>query len=40
VFEARPVLTNAWMRLGYHALTVAFVFLVATYTWAAMSHAC
>jgi hypothetical protein len=39
VFEARPVLTKAWMKLGYHALTVAFVFLAAAYTWAAIAPA-
>jgi hypothetical protein len=27
------------MKLGYHALTVAFVFLVAAYTWAAIAPA-
>ena len=36
VFEARPVLTAAWMKLGYHALTVAFVFLTAAYACAAL----
>lgn len=35
IFDARPWLTNAWLRVGYHALTVGFVFLTATYAWAA-----
>jgi hypothetical protein len=36
VFEAKPVLTKAWMKAGYHALTVGFVFLTGVYAWAAM----
>ncbi len=36
VFDARPFLTNIWMKLGYHALTLAFVFLASTYAWAAI----
>ena len=36
VFDARPWLTTAWLKLGYHALTIAFVFLTATYAWAAL----
>jgi hypothetical protein len=36
VFDARPFLTKAWMKMGYHALTLAFVFLTATYAWAAV----
>ena len=35
VFDARPLLTKPWMRLGYHALTVAFVLLTAVYAWTA-----
>lgn len=35
VFDARPILTKPWMRLGYHALTVAFVFLTTTFAWTA-----
>jgi hypothetical protein len=31
VFEARPLLTSTLMKLGYHALTLAFVYLTATY---------
>jgi hypothetical protein len=36
IFDARPVLTRAWMKLGYHALTVGFVFLTSVYGWAAL----
>lgn len=36
VFDAKPVLSGAWMKLGYHTLTVAFVFLVSVYAWAAL----
>ena len=36
VFDASPFLTTVWLKLGYHALTVAFVFLTATYAWAAL----
>lgn len=35
VFDARPWLTRPLYRIGYHALTVAFVFLVAVYGSAA-----
>jgi len=38
VFDVRPYLKNAWLRLGYHALTVAFVFLTAVYAWAAVGN--
>ena len=36
VFEARPLLTTAWLKWGYHALTLAFVFLTTIYTYAAL----
>ena len=36
VFDAKPFLTNAWRRLGYHTLTAAFLFLTAVYTTAAL----
>ena len=36
IFDARPWLTTAWLRLGYHALTVTFVLMTATYAWAAL----
>ncbi len=35
VFDARSFLTNWWLRLGYHALTPVFLYLVAIYGWAA-----
>lgn len=31
VFDARPFLTNGWLKFGYHVLTVAFTALVAVY---------
>ncbi len=31
VFDARPFLTNAWLRAGYHTLSVAFTALVIVY---------
>ena len=36
VFDARPFLTNAWRRLGYHALTAAFVFFTLLYGYLAL----
>ncbi len=33
VFDARPFLTNAWLKLGYHALTLGFVALVSVYAF-------
>jgi hypothetical protein len=36
VFDARPFLTTAWLRCGYHVLTLAFVFLTTTYAYAAL----
>lgn len=39
VFDASPFLKTAWMKLGYHALTLAFAFLTGTYAYAALfSH--
>lgn len=35
VFDARPFLTNWFYKVGYHGLTVVFIFLTAVYTWAA-----
>lgn len=32
VFDARPILTTPVMRFAYHALTVAFVAIVCTYS--------
>ncbi len=36
VFDARPFLTNAWLRLGYHTLTAAFVALSLLFGWLAL----
>jgi hypothetical protein len=36
VFDARPFLTNAFYRVGYHALTISFVFLTLVYGKAAL----
>jgi len=36
VFDANPILKTWWMRLGYHALTVAFVCLTLLYGWLAL----
>jgi hypothetical protein len=35
VFDVRPYLTSNWLRLGYHATTVVFLYLPAVYGWAA-----
>jgi hypothetical protein len=37
VFDVSAYLTNAWMKLGDHVLTVAFVFLTAVYAMAALN---
>jgi hypothetical protein len=34
VFDVSPYLTNGWYRLGYHALNLVFVYLVAVYALA------
>jgi len=31
VFDARPFLTNGWLKFGYHVLTAAFVALTGVY---------
>jgi len=31
VFDARPFLTNAWLRAGYHTLSAGFTALVIVY---------
>ena len=38
IFDARLYLTNGWLKLGYHTLTLAFLFLVAVYAIAALHH--
>ncbi len=34
-FDARPYLTNVWLRMGYHGLTVVFSMLVVIYGYVA-----
>lgn len=36
VFDARPFLTNLFLKAGYHTLTMGFVALVVVYGWAAL----
>ncbi len=36
VFDARSYLTNAWLKAGYHGLTVTFIYFVAVFIWAAV----
>jgi hypothetical protein len=36
VFDTRLYLTNAWLKLGNHVLTAAFVFFTLVYAWAAI----
>jgi len=36
VFDARPYLTRALYRFGYHALTLVFIFLTIIYGWLAL----
>lgn len=38
VFDPSPWLTTRWLKAGYHSLTVAFVFLAAVYSIAALKH--
>ena len=37
VFDAGPMLTKAYLKLGYHGLTVVFLALVAIYGYAALA---
>jgi len=37
VFDAKPFLTNAFYRVGYHLLTVIFILLLVPYAWAAFA---
>ena len=39
VFDARPYLTSAFLKLGYHGLTVVFSTLVLVFTWSALAPA-
>jgi hypothetical protein len=36
VFDARPHLRGVWLRVGYHGLTVVFIYLTIVYAWAAL----
>ena len=36
VFDAKPFLTNTFYKVGYHGLTVVFVYLTAVFSWAAL----
>lgn len=37
LFDARPFLSGAWLRVGYHGLTLVFAYLTAVYGWAAVA---
>ena len=37
VFDCRPFLNSWFLKVGYHGLTLTFVFLTAVYAWAAIS---
>ena len=39
LFDAKPFLTSAWLKLGYHGLTAVFTYLGAVYAWAAIGGA-
>jgi hypothetical protein len=36
LFDGRPYLVNPFLKLGYHALTMAFACLSAIYAWVAL----
>lgn len=36
LFDARPYLTSAMLKIGYHGLTVVFTYLAAVYGYAAL----
>ncbi|MGI8602217.1 MAG: hypothetical protein ACR2OZ_04370 [Verrucomicrobiales bacterium] len=38
VFDARAYLTTRWLKAGYHALTLAFLYITAVCAWAALPH--
>jgi ABC-type arginine/histidine transport system permease subunit len=38
IFDARPYLTNRWLKLGDHALTLAFLYFTTVYAIAAFHH--
>jgi hypothetical protein len=37
VFDVKPHLTGRWLAVGYHTLTVLFLFFTAVYAYAALS---
>jgi hypothetical protein len=37
VFDAEPYLTNRFLRLGHHGLTVTFMYLSIVFTWATLA---
>jgi hypothetical protein len=37
LFDARPQLTNTALTIGYHTLTVVFIYLTAVYGYAAFA---
>jgi len=39
LFDARPLLTTLFLKLGYHGLTAVFTYFVIVYGWAAMLSA-
>ena len=39
LFDAKPFLTSALLKLGYHGLTAVFTFLGLVYAWAALAPA-
>ena len=36
IFDARPYLTNLWLKVGDHVLTLAFLFFTIIYASAAL----
>ena len=35
-YDFRPHLTNPWLRVGYHSLTLLFIAFIALYGWGAL----
>lgn len=38
VFDLKPYLTSTWLKLGDHALALAFFYFVIVYSWAALGR--
>ena len=38
IFDSRPYLTNIWLKLGDHTLTLAFIFFTVIYLFAALNQ--